>query len=179
MLIKYSDFTLIKGDVVMFIILTENSSVINLAKENGEKIFAIKEVKLKNIVESQNIRKEVITSDNLDYSIAKLLIQLGIPANIKGFTFIKYALKELLTNPNFGKEGITKGIYSKIANSFETTSSRVERAIRHSVELACKRGDLDLFEEIFSSSVDADKWKPTNSEFIYDVKIYLDNKLRK
>ena len=65
--------------------------------------------------------------------------------------------------------GITKELYPDIANKFDTTVSRVERAIRHAIEVSWNRGDWDLMEDIFGHSVDIDKAKPTNSEFIVTV----------
>ena len=74
--------------------------------------------------------------------------------------------------------GITKELYPEIALRYETTSSRVERAIRHAIEISWNRGDWDLMEEIFGHSVDIDKAKPTNSEFIVTIadKLRLENR---
>ena len=65
--------------------------------------------------------------------------------------------------------GITKELYPELAKKFDTTVSRVERAIRHAIEVSWNRGDLDFMEEVFGHSVDIDKAKPTNSEFIVTV----------
>ncbi len=69
--------------------------------------------------------------------------------------------------------GITKEIYPEIARKYNTTSSRVERAIRHAIEISWNRGDYDTMEEIFGHSVDYDKAKPTNSEFIATIADHL------
>ena len=73
--------------------------------------------------------------------------------------------------------GITKELYPELASKFDTTTSRVERAIRHAIEVSWNRGNWDLMEEIFGNSVDIDRAKPTNSEFIVTVadKLRLDN----
>ena len=86
--------------------------------------------------------------NNLQISITKILHELGVPSHIKG---------------------ITKELYPEIAKTFSTTVSRVERAIRHAIEVSWNRGNWDLMEEIFGHSVDIDKAKPTNSEFIVTV----------
>ena len=106
--------------------------------------------------------------NNLQISITKILHELGIPSHIKGYQYIREAISIVYGNPD-RVGGITKELYPELANRFETTTSRVERAIRHAIEVSWNRGDIDLMEEIFGHSVDIDKAKPTNSEFIVTV----------
>lgn len=112
-------------------------------------------------------------SNNLQKSISKLLHELGMPAHIKGYQYIREAISMVYENPEI-VGGITKELYPELATRFDTTVSRVERAIRHAIEVSWNRGDWDLMEDVFGHSVDIDKAKPTNSEFI----VTLADKLR-
>lgn len=109
-----------------------------------------------------------ILSNNLQISISKMLHELGMPSHIKGYQYIREAISMVYDNPDI-LGGITKELYPELATKFDTTVSRVERAIRHAIEVSWNRGDWDLMEEIFGHSVDIDKAKPTNSEFIVTV----------
>ena len=112
-------------------------------------------------------------SNNLQKSISKLLHELGMPSHIKGYQYIREAISMVYDNPEM-VGGITKELYPELATKFDTTVSRVERAIRHAIEVSWNRGDWDLMEDVFGHSVDIDKAKPTNSEFI----VTLADKLR-
>ena len=109
-----------------------------------------------------------IYHNNLQISITKILHELGIPSHIKGYQYIREGISILYEKTEV-IGGITKELYPDIASKFDTTVSRVERAIRHAIEVSWNRGDWDLMEEIFGHSVDIDKAKPTNSEFIVTV----------
>lgn len=107
-------------------------------------------------------------SSNLQISISNMLHELGMPSHIKGYQYIREAISMVYTSPDI-VGGITKELYPELAKKFDTTVSRVERAIRHAIEVSWNRGDLDFMEEVFGHSVDIDKAKPTNSEFIVTV----------
>ena len=111
--------------------------------------------------------------NNLEISVTKLLHGLGVPSHIKGYQYIREGIILMYERPEI-VGAITKELYPEIASRFDTTVSRVERAIRHAIEVSWNRGDLDLMEEIFGHSVDYDRAKPTNSEFI----VTLSDKLR-
>ena len=113
--------------------------------------------------------------NNLQISITKILHELGIPSHIKGYQYIRDGIGLVFENPEI-IGGITKELYPELADKFDTTVSRVERAIRHAIEVSWNRGNWDLMEEIFGNSVDIDRAKPTNSEFIVTVadKLRLD-----
>ena len=115
--------------------------------------------------ESKNIN---IYHNNLQISVTKILHELGVPSHIKGYQYIREGIMLIYNNPDM-IGGITKELYPEIASKYNTTVSRVERAIRHAIEVSWNRGDWDLMEEIFGHSVDIDKAKPTNSEFIVTV----------
>lgn len=111
--------------------------------------------------------------------ISKQLHKLGMPAHIKGYQYIREGIFQIFMNKgNVSK--ITKDLYPLIAKMYETTPSRVERAIRHSIEVSWSRGDYDVMESIFGNSVDFERSKPTNSEFISSVAdaIILESKLK-
>jgi len=106
--------------------------------------------------------------NNLQISISKMLHELGMPSHIKGYQYIRDGIDMIYNNPDI-IGGITKDLYPDLANKYDTTVSRVERAIRHAIEVSWNRGNWDLMQDIFGYSVDIEKAKPTNSEFIVTV----------
>lgn len=124
---------------------------------------------------SKNSKNIDLHHNNIQISITKILHQLGIPSHIKGYQYIRDGVCMIFENPAM-IGGITKELYPELASKFDTTVSRVERAIRHAIEVSWNRGNWDLMEEIFGNSVDIDRAKPTNSEFIVTVadKLRLD-----
>ncbi len=123
----------------------------------------------KRILEVVNLEETNSTKakeeNNIQMAISKLLHSLGVPSHIKGYQYIRESIYMMYTSKEM-IGGITKEIYPEIAMRFDTTASRVERAIRHAIEVSWSRGDYELMEEIFGHSVDYDRAKPTNSEFI-------------
>ena len=117
------------------------------------------------IVKSKGIN---LVHNNLEISITRMLHELGMPAHIKGYQYIRDGIMMIYNNPDI-IGGITKELYPDVASKYNTTVSRVERAIRHAIEVSWNRGNWDLMEEIFGHSVDIDKAKPTNSEFIVTI----------
>lgn len=115
---------------------------------------------------------------NLQISITNILHELGVPSHIKGYQYIREGISIIYERPDV-IGGITKELYPEIADKFDTTTSRVERAIRHAIEVSWNRGNWDLMEEIFGHSVDIDKAKPTNSEFIVTIADKLRLEFRK
>ena len=161
------------------IILTSYNAqdMIRKVSELGVNYFILKPFELSELekrIEECGEDKNYINSsidiyhNNLQISITKILHELGIPSHIKGYQYIREGIMILYEKPEV-IGGITKELYPDIANKFDTTVSRVERAIRHAIEVSWNRGDWDLMEEIFGHSVDIDKAKPTNSEFIVTV----------
>lgn len=111
-------------------------------------------------------------SETNDVSEAKMLkivshymVQLGIPAHLKGYNYLREAIIMCIEDVSL-VDAITKELYPRIAEKFNTNSGRVERAIRHAIELAWTRGDINFQEEIFQSTISSLRGKPTNSEFI-------------
>lgn len=151
------------------------SEVIREVSEYGVNYFILKPFELgdleKRILESFK-RKETTNIDfyssNLQMSITKILHELGMPSHIKGYQYIREGIGIFFERPEtIG--GITKELYPELAVKYDTTVSRVERAIRHAIEVSWNRGNWSLMEEIFGHSVDIDKAKPTNSEFIVTI----------
>lgn len=118
---------------------------------------------IKKTVNNKNNTK--IDNKDLQQAITNLLHSLGMPSHIKGYTYIRDGINLMYNKPSM-LGAITKELYPEIASMYDTTSSRVERAIRHAIEVSWNRGDYDVMEEIFGHSVDYDRAKPTNSEFI-------------
>lgn len=152
------------------------TEVIREVSEYGAKYFILKPFELddleKRIIELTNTHKRKKNLDfyhsNLQISITKILHELGIPSHIKGYQYIRDGISIVYNHPEtIG--GITKELYPELASKYNTTISRVERAIRHAIEVSWNRGDLDMMEDIFGHSVDIDKAKPTNSEFIVTI----------
>lgn len=110
---------------------------------------------------------------NLQMSVTKLLHELGVPSHIKGYSYIREGIMLVFNDPSLSS-AITKELYPSIAKKYDTTTSRVERAIRHAIEVSWNRANWELMEEVFGYSVDIDKAKATNSEFI----VTLADKLR-
>ncbi len=102
---------------------------------------------------------------DLECLVTDVIHQIGIPAHIKGYHFIRYAIMLCVENSDM-INSITKLLYPTVAAKFKTTSSRVERAIRHAIELAWDRGDTDIIDSYFGYTIRSSKGKPTNSEFI-------------
>ncbi len=112
------------------------------------------------------IRAEESTGEeNLEERIANLFLTVGIPAHIKGYQYLREAVKMVIDNPDLMGR-ITKELYPGIAHRFGTTSSKVERAIRHAIEVAWNRGRIEALDEAFGRNVCSLDDKPTNGEFI-------------
>ncbi len=103
--------------------------------------------------------------DDLEMIVTGIIHEVGVPAHIKGYQFIRSAILMAIDNMEVINH-ITKQLYPDLAKMYKTTPSRVERAIRHSIEVAWNRGRSETMESIFGYTVSCDKGKPTNSEFI-------------
>ena len=103
--------------------------------------------------------------NNLEEDVTNMIHEIGVPAHIKGYQYLREAII-MVVNDIEMINSITKILYPTIAKKFQTTPSRVERAIRHAIEVAWSRGKMDTIDELFSYTVHNGKGKPTNSEFI-------------
>ena len=104
-------------------------------------------------------------SDDVEVVVTDIIHQLGVPAHLKGYQYLRTAILYSIEDKNL-LESITKLLYPTVAGIYDTTSSRVERAIRHAIEIAWDRGNVDILNSFFGYTVDTSKGKPTNSEFI-------------
>lgn len=117
--------------------------------------------------------------ENLENDVTDMIHEVGVPAHIKGYQYLRDAIIMVIEEPEM-LNSITKILYPTIAKRNQTTPSRVERAIRHAIEVAWSRGNMEIINSLFSYTVSTGKGKPTNSEFIALIadKIRLQNKLR-
>jgi len=102
---------------------------------------------------------------NLDIEVTRVIQQMGVPAHVKGYQYVRDAIILVVEEMNL-LGAVTKELYPLIAEKYNTTASRVERAIRHAIELAWDRGNVDMMNKFFGYTVNMERGKPTNSEFI-------------
>lgn len=115
---------------------------------------------------NNTVNSNGITENKLMNDVTYILHEIGIPAHIKGYNYLRSAIIEMFFSEGGMNGRITKELYPNIAKKYTSTSSRVERAIRHAIEVAWSRGNIDVIDSIFGYTVSAYKAKPTNSEFI-------------
>lgn len=125
-------------------------------------LYTSREIKPAYIDISQNTKK---SEENLEALVTNVIHEIGVPAHIKGYQYLREAIMMVVNNIDIINQ-ITKQLYPDIAHKYHTTPSRVERAIRHAIEVAWGRGEQTVVESIFGYTVSASKGKPTNSEFI-------------
>jgi len=126
---------------------------------------------------TQNV--DIVSAGNtLEVDITNIIHEIGVPAHIKGYLYLREAITMVVENIEL-LGAVTKELYPSIAEKYNTTASRVERAIRHAIEVAWSRGRIDMINNLFGYTVHNDKGKPTNSEFIAMVadKLRLNKKI--
>ncbi|MCD7957972.1 MAG: sporulation transcription factor Spo0A [Ruminococcus sp.] len=150
----------------------ENLFIERQIMENGASYFMIKPFEIaalgNRILTLMNARLPTSArtqEENLELVVTDMIHQLGVPAHIKGYHYLRTAILASIHNPSL-LESMTKQLYPTVAKAYHTTSSRVECAIRHAIEIAWDRGDLDIINSFFGYTVNNCKGKPTNSEFI-------------
>ncbi len=111
------------------------------------------------------IVKAPVKEHDLEQDVTNMIHDIGVPAHIKGYQYLRDAIMMSVEDPTM-ISAITKILYPTIAKKFQTTSSRVERAIRHAIEVAWSRGRMETLDNLFGYTIDTGKGKPTNSEFI-------------
>ncbi len=119
-----------------------------------------------------------ITESNLESVITDIIHDIGVPAHIKGYNYLRDAIGLCIKDDEF-INSITKLLYPTVAKNFSTTSSRVERAIRHAIEVAWNRGREEILTDIFGYTIDTNKGKPTNGEFIAMISDSIKLKMKK
>jgi two-component system response regulator (stage 0 sporulation protein A) len=140
--------------------------------DNDMVINRIKRVREKGNVSSAEVRKvnayeraDELAERNLEADVTEIIHEIGVPAHIKGYQYLRDAIVMSVNDVDM-LNSITKVLYPTIAKKYQTTSSRVERAIRHAIEVAWSRGKMDTIDEMFGYTIHNGKGKPTNSEFI-------------
>jgi len=145
---------------------------------------------LNNTICGEDVKKTPTDIDNTEIVINKsqpvdmigqitsIIHEIGIPANIKGYMYLREAINMVVNNISL-LSSITKELYPSLGKEFNTTASRVERAMRHAIEVAWTRGEVETINKIFGYTIRNEKGKPTNSEFIAMVadKLRLENRV--
>ncbi|HHW06544.1 MAG TPA: sporulation transcription factor Spo0A [Clostridia bacterium] len=106
-----------------------------------------------------------VKTRHLDVEVTKIIHQMGVPAHIKGYQYLRDAIMFVIDDVSL-LGAVTKELYPMIAEKYHTTPSRVERAIRHAIELAWDRGNVEMMNRFFGYTINVERGKPTNSEFI-------------
>lgn len=156
---------------VIFISNLSHSGFISKAIKEGASYFMVKPIIPENLEErikdlmSDNNEKEIKNEKQLDEKISNIFISIGIPAHIKGYQFLREAVKLAVEEPEI-IGSITKKLYPTIAEKFETSSSKVERGMRHAIEVAWNRGKIENINSLFGLKIYSSNEKPTNGELI-------------
>lgn len=164
----------INTNIIVHTSLSLNGFV-NKAMQLGAKYYAIKPFsvqilfeRIDDIINSVDTKQGVSTAPilgKMEEKITNIFITVGIPAHIKGYQFLREAIKLAIANPEI-INSITKKLYPTIAEKFSTSPSKVERAIRHAIEVAWNRGKIENINNVFGLKVYSSNEKPTNGEFI-------------
>jgi len=113
----------------------------------------------------ETVVKSINTERDLEKDVTEMIHEIGVPAHIKGYQYLREAIMMSVEDTEM-LNSITKVLYPSIAKKYQTTSSRVERAIRHAIEVAWSRGRMETLDALFGYTINTGKGKPTNSEFI-------------
>ena len=112
-----------------------------------------------------NVAAQTALTDDVEKDVTDMIHEIGVPAHIKGYQYLREAIM-MSVNDGEMLNSITKILYPTIAGKYQTTASRVERAIRHAIEVAWSRGRMETLDALFGYTINTGKGKPTNSEFI-------------
>lgn len=156
-----------------------DDKIVDRAIEHGAMYYLAKPLKAETVIERvkelssgktfthkvSGTAREKRKINSIDEKISNIFITIGIPPHIKGFSYLREGIKMAVDNPNIINR-VTKELYPKIGEKFATSASKVERAIRHAIEVAWNRGRTDAISSIFGARVYIGNERPTNSEFI-------------
>lgn len=180
-----------KKPVFMTMSSFDNNSLENEVLTSGASYYFLKpmtpDTMVERIVQFSNSHKQqdnilsytspMNKQTDIEVLVTEIIHQIGVPAHIKGYHYLRQSIILATENPEI-INSITKELYPTIAKKFQTTPSRVERAIRHAIEVAWDRGDLDILNSYFGYTVNNGRGKPTNSEFIAMISDKLRLKLK-
>ncbi len=158
---------------IIFITSFAQPNLTRQALELGATYYMIKpfdietlERRIRQILETDTETPPILPHSNaLEVEVTRIIHQMGVPAHVKGYQYLRDAI--ILVSEEIGLMGaVTKELYPLIAEKYNTTASRVERAIRHAIELAWDRGNVEMMNKYFGYTINIERGKPTNSEFI-------------
>ena len=167
-----------------FIVLSNFDNAV-LEKEvlnAGAAYFALKPFNSKSLAEriynilsgpkTESLVVKPFGNTNVEVTVTEILHQIGVPAHIKGYHYLRESIIMSINTPEV-INAVTKQLYPAVAKKYSTTSSRVERAIRHAIEVAWDRGDVEILNSYFGYTIHTGRGKPTNSEFVDMIAYYL------
>ncbi len=154
--------------------ITDNTKEIEIGKE----VMLTARSKLRDVKVYQSEDISETEQNKLEVMVTEIIHEIGVPAHIKGYQYLRSSIMMAVQDMDI-LDSITKQLYPSIAKQYDTTPSRVERAIRHAIEVAWGRGKTDTINDLFGYSMNNGRTKPTNSEFIALIadKIRLDTKM--
>lgn len=153
-----------------FVIVSDirNSFIERHVMENGASYFLVRPYEaetLCSVIKSVSRKSAAASCNDMEIMVTDIIQKLGVPAHIKGYHYLRTAILDSIEDRKL-MDCITKQLYPYVAKQYDTTSSRVERAIRHAIEIAWDRGDANTINSFFGYTVDSMRGRPTNSEFI-------------
>lgn len=159
-----------KGNMKIIVVSAlSQDAFISKAMNLGADFYMMKPVSFsvldERIIEAANVKRPTAKSRSMDEKISNIFITVGIPAHIKGYQYLREAIKMTIDTPEI-INSITKKLYPEVAEHFNTSPSKVERAIRHAIEVAWNRGKIENINSLFGVRVYNHNEKPTNGEFI-------------
>lgn len=150
-----------------------DNTLISATLSKGAAYYFIQPIVPENVVlRLKEIAHQKKSSSRIDEMITEIFLAIGIPPHIKGYSFLREAIKKVVEVPDI-MNSVTKGIYPYVAKIYKTTPSKVERAIRHAIEVGWNRGRHDAISSVFGTRAYINEEKPTNSEFIALVAEYI------
>ena len=162
--VKFPAFFVMSGfdNAIMEREVTKAGAAFYILKPFDLSVLADRIAMLTQAVKAENKQGRVV---DLEVMVTEIIHQIGVPAHIKGYHYLRTAIISSIEDPEM-INAVTKRLYPSIAKQYKTTSSRVERAIRHAIEVAWDRGDVDTLNGYFGYTIHSLRGKPTNSEFV-------------
>ncbi len=161
-----------KRPLVMVLSATDNQRFESQILEGGADYYFLKpyspEMLAERVIQFSSIHNSSLGNSgvkDLEVVVSQIMHQIGVPAHIRGYQYLREAIILSVNNSEM-ISSVTKILYPTVAKTFKTTPSRVERAIRHAIEVAWDRGDVDILSSYFGYTIQNERGKPTNSEFI-------------
>ena len=172
---KESDFAPAPRPIFVILAPVANQTMIADALNAGADSFLMKPFDLNSLCEhlrrllstrgKSSAQSEESNTPDIETQVTKIIHQIGVPAHIKGYQYLRTAILMTIQDSDI-INSVTKVLYPSVAKKYQTTTSRVERAIRHAIEVAWDRGDVDTLNSYFGYTIQNNRGKPTNSEFI-------------